>query len=408
MVSIQIRISIMMTIILVSSVVRSFVPVPFSRRTWYEHGHNQGSYSLLIVTVSSSLSSSSLSSVTTHYLESLSRQVPDISETTQPPLQQQLLCCKPMAWNGTQISKNAYCVDLPPELLHALRDYATSMGIVDMYRRLLAVPSGGEGAGEGEGAVGGGQPLRPGEEKAVTFQGYHWMVQRPKSHWASNMHWTSPADETAHDDYLRALSAGGFDQVLDLVGRYFHLEALSAYHLSFIGVSQCEKGFIHADVEQSGRKAFNMIIPLILEEEAGPELEILSDDETTTRYYKYKYNVASMVGDNALHATAPCNYQQQQQTTARNSATQKKTGRREEAAEEAEAEDTVVGVRMRLAATIYIGEITPTNVHHLLLSLTQAYPPPGNARHLLERAGNHWHHSNPAIKLPLPKKDDRT
>jgi len=374
MLYIKLRI-IILTIILVLSFVRSFVPVPFSQ-TLYEHGH-QSSYSLLIVTVSSS------SSVTTNYLESLSLQVQervqvqDASET-QPP--QQLLCCKPMEWNGKQISKNTYCVDLPPELLKELRDYTTSMGIVEMYRRLLAVPGDG-----------GGHPLRPGEEKKVTFNGYNWMVQRPKSHWASNMHWTSPADETANDDYLRSLSAGGFDKVLEMLGRYFHLDALSAYHLSFIGVSNCEKGFIHADVEKSGRKAFNMIIPLILQDEAGPELEILSDDETTTRYYKYKYNVASMVGDNALHATAPCNYHHQKQTTTttRKIATNN-TGRGEET------------VMMRLAATIYIGDITPTNVNNLLLSLTQAYPPPGNARHLLDRAGSHWSKSNPSKKLPMP------
>ena len=119
--------------------------------------------------------------------------------------------------------------------------------------------------------------------------GYNWMIQRPKSHWKSNMHWTSPADEAAHDDYLQVLSKGGFDRVLQAVGDYFELDALSAYHLSFIGDSHCEKGFVHADVNDSGRKAFNMIIPLLLQEQdedkhheslsnnAG-ELEIHSDD----------------------------------------------------------------------------------------------------------------------------------
>jgi len=204
-----------------------------------------------------------------------------------------LLCgdVTPMTWGGKCLSENAFRVGLPPKLLQELRAYANRMGITDFYRRLVI----------------DGRPFLPGEENAVLFQDNNWMVQRPKSHWASNMHWASPADESAHDDYLRVLSAGGFDEVLDKVGTYFDLDGLSAYHLSFIGVSQCEKGFIHADVNDSGKKAFNMIIPLILEEE-GPELEILSDDETMTRYYKYEYNVASMVGDNALHATASCNY----------------------------------------------------------------------------------------------------
>ena len=112
-----------------------------------------------------------------------------------------------------------------------------------------------------------------------------------------------------------------------------------------------------------------MIIPLIIQEREDPELEILSDDEISTKYYKYKYNVALMVGDNALHATASCDYQPKG--------------------------------TMRMAATVYIGDITPDNVNHLLLSLTQAYPPVGNAQHLLDRAGSHWSKSNSSKKLPV-------
>ena len=184
------------------------------------------------------------------------------------------------------------------------------------------------------------------------------------------MHWISPADETAHNEYLSILGAGGFDNVLESVGTYFDLAGLSAYHLSFIGVSECEKGFIHTDVNDSGLMAFNLIIPLVLVKGEGPELEILSDDETTTRYYDYEYNVASMIGDNALHATASCNYQ------ARG--------------------------KMRMCATVYIGDITTGNVRNLLMSLTQAYPPVGDAQHLLERAGNHWSVSDSSKRLPVP------
>jgi len=278
-----------------------------------------------------------------------------------------------MTWNGEIPTENAFRVGLPPNLLNELRNYANRMGITDFYRGLVVGPE--------------DRPYAPGTEGIVTFgkeedeyEDHHhshssgssssrWMVQRPKSHWNSNMHWVSPADESAHDDLLRVLSQGGFDQVLEKLGAYFDLEGLSAYHLSFIGVSHCEKGFIHTDVNDSGRKAFNMIIPLILEDGAGPELEVVSDDETVTRKYKYEYNVASMLGDEALHGTGACDYR-------RNGG-------------------------MRMAATVYVGDITPTNVNHLLLSLTQVYPPVGNARHLLDRAGSHWSKYNPSKKLPV-------
>lgn len=282
-----------------------------------------------------------------------------------------------MTWDGQQLAENAFRVNLPPGLLQELRSYADRMGITDMYRQLVvegrSLPAGGERAMEFSRGHNNGD--------SSSSSSFNWMVQRPKSHWKSNMHWASPADETAHDDYLRVLSKGGFDQVLQAVGDYFQLDAISAYHLSFIGVSHCEKGFIHADVNDSGRKAFNMIIPLLLQEQdasstTAGELEILSDDETTTRFYKYEYNAASMVGDHALHATAACDYRYQENKTEQ-------------------------GRGMRLAATVYIGDITPTNVNHLLMSLTQAYPPVGDAQHLLDRAGSHWSKSNPYKTLPL-------
>ncbi|KAL7495124.1 hypothetical protein ACHAWT_009253 [Skeletonema menzelii] len=262
---------------------------------------------------------------------------------------------KPMSWGGgNRISKNMYHVALPKALLQELRTYANDMGITDFYRGLII----------------DGPSYNPGQEKSVTFQQQNWMVHRPKSHWKSNMHWLSPADETAHDDYLTILSSGGFDQVLDSIGAYFNLDSLSAYHLSFIGVSQCERGFIHTDVNDSGVMAFNLIIPLMLVEGEGPELEILSDDETTTRYYQYEYNVASMIGDGALHATASCDYMSKGE--------------------------------MRLCATVYVGDIAATNVRNLLMSLTQAYPPVGNAKHLLDRAGDHWSKTDVSKRLPVP------
>ncbi|CAB9522607.1 expressed unknown protein [Seminavis robusta] len=265
----------------------------------------------------------------------------------------------PMTWQGKNLSRNCFRLGMPLELVPELLSYANHMGITGFYRDLVI----------------DGNPLAAGGERVMEFgeDSHQWMVQRPKSHWCSNMHWVSPALESAHDDYLRVLGAGGFDQVLEAVGNYFELEALSAYHLSFIGVSHCEKGYVHADVSGSGRKAFNIIIPLMLESDADPELEILGDEgeeDATQHFYKYRINAASMVGDDALHATAACDYRPQGQ--------------------------------MRLAATVYVGDITPENVDELLTSLTQAYPPPGDASHLLERAGQHWSRSDSSKRLPLP------
>lgn len=294
-------------------------------------------------------------SVSDVYLSSLSTttSINDYNLAIDKPIHNNGDIISPMTWGGNRISENMYRVLLPPTLSDELLRYANRIGITDFYRGLVI----------------DGKPYYPGEEKLVTFKDHNWMVHRPKGHWNSNMHWLSPANESSHDNYLSILGAGGFDKVLDSIGTYFNLSGLSAYHLSFIGVSQCEKGFIHTDVNGSGKAAFNMIIPLMLVEGGGAELEILSDDETTTRYYDYEYNVASMIGDNALHATASCDYQAR-------------------------------GL-MRMCATVYVGDITTSNVRNLLMSLTQAYPPVGDAKHLLDRAGDHWSKVDSSKRLPI-------
>jgi hypothetical protein len=76
-------------------------------------------------------------------------------------------------------------------------DYCNRTGITDTFQHLLIE----------------GNPLNPGGYLYTLFRDYNWYIQRPESHWKSNMHWISPADEAGHEDYLRFLSAGGFDSV---------------------------------------------------------------------------------------------------------------------------------------------------------------------------------------------------
>lgn len=71
---------------------------------------------------------------------------------------------------------------------------------------------------------------------------------------------------------------------------------------------------MHYDVMETGAKAYNVIIPLILANETGPELDLQSnhlvDDEgeLISGRYRYEYNVASMMGDDAYHATSAVDY----------------------------------------------------------------------------------------------------
>ena len=56
------------------------------------------------------------------------------------------------------------------------------------------------------------------------------------------MHWFNTADELAHEDSLRALAKGGFDQVLDAIGNKFGLDHLHVDSVGFVAVTNCDRG----------------------------------------------------------------------------------------------------------------------------------------------------------------------
>jgi hypothetical protein len=260
--------------------------------------------------------------------------------------------------SGEVATPHAHVIGLSPQVRIELLKYCDRLGITERFRELTYR----------------GNSLRPGKDENIELQGLNWYVQRPESHWKSNMHWISPMDGPSHDDYLRALSAAGFDDVLKHIGEHFGLEGLACYHITFIAVSYCTQGYLHYDISDTGAKVFNVIVPLILANETGPELDVQADRETNydpeVGRLRYQYDVASMMGDDAYHATSAVDYR--------------------------------VNKEMRMAATVYIGDISEDNIDAILSDYTQNYPPKSRPDILMKMAGTHWQRNNPDVRLPEP------
>lgn len=267
----------------------------------------------------------------------------------------------PISWSATgeAVSPHSHRLGLDPKVTDALLEYCHDTGITKTFESLLI----------------DGNPLAPGSE--ITRQlggdnsggGYNWHMQRPEAQWNSNAHWISPSDKQTHDEYLKVLSKGGFDKALESIGTHFGFDGLSVYHLSFIGVSRCTKGYVHYDFEEIDGKGFNLIIPLILAEDAEPELDIeqRGDMERVGRY-KYVRNEANMVGDLVGHATSACDYIDQG--------------------------------AMRMAATVYVADINTDNSARLASYITQRHPPRFDSQYLMDQAGAHWKPGDPTKRLP--------
>jgi hypothetical protein len=200
--------------------------------------------------------------------------------------------------SGDIVTPNAHRLGFDSRFRETLLDYCNKLGITDYFRHVTI----------------GGNAAPIGTDTYITLNGDQWFLQRPDSNWRSNLQWISPGDEKSQQSYVEALSAAGFDDILAKIGENLGMDGLVAFHVTFIGVSHSTEGFMHYDVTETGRKAFNIIIPLILANETGPELDLQSSDydkvdddgEPLHGRYRYELDVASMMGDDAMVSVDSC------------------------------------------------------------------------------------------------------
>jgi hypothetical protein len=191
--------------------------------------------------------------------------------------------------SGDIVTPNAYRLGLDSRLSETLLDYCNKMGITDYFRHVTS----------------GGNAMPSGSNTYITLNEEQWYLHRPHKNWRSNLQWISPGDEKAQQSYIEALSAAGFDDILAKIGENLGMDGLVAFHVTFIGVSHSTKGFVHTDAQKTGAKTFNVIIPLILANDTGPELDVLDAEKLDDKgrplvgRYRYEHDVASMLGDDA-------------------------------------------------------------------------------------------------------------
>jgi hypothetical protein len=140
------------------------------------------------------------------------------------------------------------------------------------------------------------------------------------------------------------LGRAGFDVVLESLGTAFGLDNMTCFHVSFMGISEADDSFTHADVYANDEKVsprtliflletyvqcsnlvvscscastytqgFNIIWPMITVEGSSPELDIISDNTNIVISVNYEYDVAYVMGDWGYHKTSPNHYDEKGQ-----------------------------------------------------------------------------------------------
>ena len=120
----------------------------------------------------------------------------------------------------------------------------------------------------------------------------------------------SLSDEASHEEAVRALAKGGFDQVLNAIGTHLGLDHLVSFSIGILAVTKADKGYVHVDFSHSGKKAANFLVNLQTPGDE-PELTVIEEDDVGNRrraQVKYNNEVGILNGDDAMHATNECNH----------------------------------------------------------------------------------------------------
>jgi len=257
----------------------------------------------------------------------------------------------PLRWknNSKIVTSTSFEIGIPLSVINRMRDYCDSEGITELFQRLMK------------------DPMDVNTNKVLKLNRTNWYIKRPSPEWDSNSHWLEPADENANVDYQNMLFKDDFYSILDSIGNFLGLDGIYVNNLTFMAVSYCYgDSFPHYDFNHSNGKAFVFIFHLQEAKNAPPELLVFSQYEKTKDgvkkggVYKYNENRAIMLGDQSLHATAPCDYRETSE--------------------------------MRLSATVYFFDVNEDNVDGILEDFDQYYPPKESldSDYLLKRSGIHW------------------
>jgi len=162
------------------------------------------------------------------------------------------------------------------------------------------------------------------------------------------MHWFNTADKLSHEDSLRALAKGGFDEVLQGIGEEFELDPLHVDSFGFVAVTNCTRGFLHIDWEDMQGRAFNFLVGIHSPNGSGRKLVVENDVEEVNHRkgeLHYRTNAGVLVGNRARHGTRKCDHR--------------------------------AAHKVQITASIYLADLNERNLDVIVDDTTSIFPPTG-------------------------------
>ena len=237
-----------------------------------------------------------------------------------------------------------FIVGFPPELHKEFVAYVEKAGMMGVAKKILYEE----------------EPLEPYEHRIYTLDdGSKWgaMIQ---GNWNTDMVWLDPADEECFEGLLSVLRRGGFDKVLDSVGKTFDLSGLMVQGIGAIFLTEYEYSEnMHVDIVGSKGSFYNVIVPVHIPENQKAKFYVADyEAEEGQGITDLDPNVGIVLGGESRHGTGECNYRDNKE--------------------------------FRLSFAIYVADINDENVELIASDSTSLWPTEGDTEWFAAQRGRLW------------------
>jgi len=246
-----------------------------------------------------------------------------------------------MRWRESLLSHDneAYAIGFPPELDQEIQAYIRQSGLYEAAYSLLYEE----------------KPLRKGDHRLYTLKdGHQWGAM--SSHWKTDMVWLDPANEDCFESLVAMLGRGGFDVVLDAIGRQFDLDGLMIQGVGAIFLSEYQGKSVHVDISGTRGSFYNIVIPVHIPE--GRVAPFIIGDKTGKGQVKLRPNRGFVLGGETKHGTGAVNYRDIQD--------------------------------YRFSFAIYVADINMHNIKAVADDTTSLWPPEGDMEWFWTQKGRFW------------------
>jgi hypothetical protein len=241
----------------------------------------------------------------------------------------------------------SFVIGFPDELHEEFTKYIANNGMMRVAHKLLYKD----------------ETIKSGEQRIYTLDdGEKWTAMVQGS-WKNDMIWLDPGDESAFESLLGVLRRGGFDKVLDSLGKAFDLNSLMVQGVGAIFISQNKKtDNMHVDIPGSRGSFYNIIVPVHIPDGEVSTFKLSDVGDDITGQVKLDPNVGVVLGGESRHGTGECNYRKNED--------------------------------FRLSFAIYVADISDKNVDLIASDSTSLWPTTGDTFWFQAQKGRLWTRDN--------------